>query len=191
VSASTGLLTVSAMLAEHTATARANADVVGFYHWSQTVNSSATTPDQSDPVGECAHFLDAAKPQPGDILALDHEQALGTWPQRVAYAVAWLEECARRTGARPLLYVNWDWIKGMRTAATADQWARLTAFPLWLAEPTGTPGQHSTVTSQDGADPDCWPIVVHQYATTDGVDRDYAADLAELTACAVPKPATP
>ncbi|HEY0774177.1 MAG TPA: GH25 family lysozyme [Nocardioidaceae bacterium] len=186
INASTGLRAVSPALASHTTVAREHADVTGFYHWSNTVNDLATTPDKSDPVGEAAHFLATCKPQPGDVLALDHEEALGTWPQRVAYALAWLDEVKARTGATPLLYVNWSWVKGLRTAATLEQWERLTAYPLWLADYSGTPGKHDTVTAKDGSSEDDWPILLHQYAITDDVDRDFCHDLNRLRACAVP-----
>lgn len=187
INSTTGLKTVSSALATNLEIARASGDLVGFYHWSQTINENATTPDKSDPVGEARHFVGTVKPKIGDILALDHEEALGTWEQRVAYAVAWLEEVFRLTGARPLVYVNWNWIKGLRTAATADQWKRLTAFPLWLAEWTKVPGQFSTVTSKDGINPDSWRILVHQYDVVDNMDLDWTPDMNELRKIAVTK----
>ena len=116
---------------------------------------------------------------------LDHEEALGTWAQRVAYAVAWLDEVKRLTGATPLIYLNWYWIQNMRTAATQAQWDRLVSYPLWLAEWSKVPGQHSTVTSKDGANPDSWPILIHQYAVVDNLDRDWTPDLKALQAHAV------
>lgn len=185
VNATIGLRSVSPTLASHSQIVRDSGILYGAYHWSQTVNQSATTADQSDPIGEATHFLATVQPRTGDILALDHEEALGTWEQRVAYAVAWLEHVAAQTGARPLLYANWNWIKGLRAASTPEQWARLTAFPLWLADYSGTGGQHPTVTSKDGASEDSWPILVHQYATTDNLDRNWAPDLAALRALGV------
>ena len=185
INATTGLKSISDALDTNTQVARKSGDLTGFYHWSQTVNDLATTPDKSDPIGEARHFVTNSKAKPGDILALDHEEELGTWPQRVAYAVAWLEEVKRLTGATPLLYVNWNWVKGLRTAATAEQWARLVKFPLWLADWSGTPGKHSTVTSKDGTDPDSWPILVHQYAVINDMDRNWTPDITALRALAV------
>ena len=185
INATTGLQSVSSALAANTEIARASGDLVGFYHWSQTVNDLATTPDKSDPAGEAMHFLANSGAKPGDIIALDHEEALGTWEQRVAYAIAWCDHVKAATGATPLMYLNWNWIKGLRTAATLEQWERLTSYPLWLADPSGVPGQHSTVTAKDGASEDDWPIVVHQFSTADNLDRNWTPDLAALRALSV------
>ena len=86
-----------------------------------------------------------------------------------------------------MIYLNWTWIKGMRTAATAAQWAELTSYPLWLAEYTNVPGKHSTVTSKDGTSQDSWPIILHQYGSNAaGLDGDYTPDIDGLRKLAKP-----
>lgn len=168
----------------------AGAKFLGAYHFAW--------PNQ-DPALEVANYLTAATLRPGDLAMLDAEdwgtgphptpEMLATpWTQRLAYVLAWLDAVKAATGATPLIYLNWTWIKGLRSAATAEQWARLTAYPLWLAEPTGTPGQHSTVTSKDGSSEDSWPIVLHQYLV-DSLDHDWTPDLAKLKALGATKEA--
>jgi GH25 family lysozyme M1 (1,4-beta-N-acetylmuramidase) len=154
------------------------AKFLGAYHFAW--------PNQ-DPAKEATHFLATAALKPGQLALLDMERAEAgeSWATRVAYALAWLDAVKAATGAAPLLYLNWSWIKAMRTAATADQWKRLTAYPLWLADWSGVPGKHSTVTSKDGTNPDSWPILLHQYAVLDGIDRNWTPDLAALRATAV------
>lgn len=148
-----------------------------------------------DPLKEAANFLTYAALKPGEMAFLDVEnwgtgshptpEMLATsWATRVGFALAWLDEVRAKSGAVPVVYANWDWIKNLRLAATSAQWARLTAYPLWLADYSGTGGKHSTVTSKDGTSPDSWPIVLHQYLV-DTLDRNYTPDLAALRALAV------
>ena len=139
-----------------------------------------------DPLKEAANFLAGAALKPGDMAALDleRETAGESWATRVTYALAWLDEVKAKTGATPLVYVNWNWIKGLRTAATVAQWDRLVAYPLWLAQWTGTAGQFDTVSPKTGSSKG-WPVVVHQYAVVDNLDRNWTPDLAALRALAV------
>ena len=116
---------------------------------------------------------------------MERQTAGESWATRVSYAINWLAAVKSRTGATPLIYLNWSWIKGLRTAATAAQWAQLTSYPLWLAEYTNVPGKHSTVTSKDGTSQDSWPILLHQYAV-DTLDRDYTPDIDGLRKLAKP-----
>ena len=150
-----------------------------------------------DPLKEAANFLAGAALKPGEVAFLDvenwgtgphptPEMQATSWAQRVTFALAWLDEVKAKTGGTPVLYANWDWIKNLRTAATAAQWTRLTAYPLWLADYSGTGGKHSTVTSKDGSNPDSWPIRLHQYLVND-LDRNWTPDIAALRACAVTK----
>ena len=189
INGSTGLHSVSPALAANTAVARESGDLTGFYHWSQTVNDSATTPDKMDPVGEAKHFLETVQPKAGDILALDHEEELGTWAQRVDYADRWLAYVAGQTGAWPLLYINGYWLEQLWIAANADQRGRIFGN-LWYARPLGTPGDYGTV---ERYLPDQYPgahVMVHQYAVDtlpDGgkLDRNWTPDFEALKAIGV------
>lgn len=169
--------------AEQNKAVRDAGDLLGHYHFAWA---------GQDPALEVSNFLAAADVQPGDFNALDIEKYDSSssidWAKAVAYAIAWLEAVKGAAGGLPLVYANWTWIKGLRTAATPEQWAQLTSYPLWLAEPTGTPGKHSTVTSKDGTNPDSWRILVHQYLV-DTVDHDWTPDIRALKACAATKAA--
>lgn len=160
--------------ADQNAAVRNAGKLLGHYHFAWS---------EQDPALEVTNFLTAADVQPGDFNVLDVEKYDSTttvnWADALDYTLRWLEAVKVATGAAPLVYANWSWIKGLRTAATLEQWAQLTSYPLWLAEPTGVPGQHSTVTSKDGANPDSWPILLHQYLV-DNIDHDWTPDLAAL-----------
>lgn len=151
---------------------------LGAYHFAWT---------NQDPLKEAENFLAHSALGEGEIAALDMERADAgeSWETRVAYALAWCDEVKEKTGATPLIYLNWTWIKGLRTAATLEQFDRLITYPLWLAEWTGVAGQHSTVTHKDGAGQDCWPVLIHQYAVADGLDRNWTPDLNKLKAIAI------
>jgi hypothetical protein len=151
-----------------------------------------------DPAKEAANFLEYAALKVGEVAFYDGEDWGETdstkpnyardkamrdatpWSQRVGFQLEWL----RIVKARPLVarsYHNWSWIKGLRGGATLAQWDALTSDWLWLAEPTGTPGQHSTVMAKDGSNDDDWPIVLHQYATKP-YDLNWTPDIAALRA---------
>lgn len=140
---------------------------------------------EQDVVKEAQHYLQTAKPASGQIVALDLEHdGASTWPARVAYALAWLRYVENATGAIPLVYVNWTWIKGLRSAATVAEWEELTTFPLWLAEWTKTPGQHSSVDAKPGSSSQ-WDVLIHQYDVIDNIDRNWTPDLNALRSIAV------
>lgn len=152
---------------------------VGHYHFAEC--------DQ-DPIKELDNFLARAKVQPGDIVALDAEDwdqkdhpermANTPWTQRVSFVLTWLEEAERRLGVLPPLYVNWSWIKGLRTAATPEQWARLTRFEVWMAQwflagQPVKPGEFDHIDGKDGT-PDGWRVFMHQWTNNDnGLDGNY------------------
>ena len=161
------------------AAVRASGKLAGAYHFAW--------PNQN-PTTEAANFVKAAGLRPGELACLDMErQTAGeSWATRVAYALTWCSEVKRQTGATPLIYVNWNWIKGMRSAATAAQWAELTTYPCWLAEWSDVAGQHSTINGQGGTSEGGWPIAMHQYGVINGLDRDYTADIDGLRKLAKP-----
>lgn len=155
----------------------AGAKFLGAYHFAWT---------NQDPHVEADNFLKYAALRKGEMAFLDIERSTAgeSWETRVAYTIEWCEHVAAYTGATPLIYANWNWIKGLRTAATVAQWDRLTDFPLWLAEWTGVPGKHSTVSPKTGSSKG-WPVLLHQYGVVDNIDRNWTPDLAALRALAV------
>lgn len=162
---------------EQIAAVRAAGKLAGAYHFAW--------PNQN-PLTEAANFVGAADLRPGELAALDmeREKAGESWETRVAYALAWCDEVKRLTGATPLVYVNWSWVKGLRSAATATQWARLTKYPCWLAEWSGTAGDFSTIDGQTGEGG--WPVGMHQYAVIDDLDRDYIPNITSVRLLAKP-----
>ena len=161
VKATQGQANVSTGWPAHMDAVRAGGLLAGAYHFAHC---------KQDPKVEAAHFVKTAALLPGEVAALDLERETDgeSWPVRVAYALTWLRQVRAATGARPLVYANWSWIKGLRTACTLEQWAELTSYPLWLAEYSGVPGKHSTVTAKDGSSEDSWPIACHQWTNNDG-----------------------
>lgn len=159
-----------------------------------------------DPIQEADHFLGYAGLQTGEVIGLDVEDWGETdpskpkyaehkamrdntpWSQRVDYAIRWCEYVEQKTGAQPVIYVNWNYIRGLRTAATPEQWSRLTTFLQWQAVwtkklPDGTsrprlPGEYDHVDGQNG-EPDGWKVLFHQYSGSP-LDRDWVADLNAL-----------
>jgi hypothetical protein len=134
------------------ATIRAHGVTVGHYHFARDVHAATAEAD---------HFLALAKARPGDLLALDIEAMNGTWPERVAYVVAWLTRVHGATGADPFRYFNQSWGNGLAAAATPAEAATMAAFPEWIATgglPAGQPGVRG------------W--VVQQWTTAGGIDHD-------------------
>jgi GH25 family lysozyme M1 (1,4-beta-N-acetylmuramidase) len=141
---------------------------------------------EHSPVTEAIHFLSVAQPKPGDLVALDLERYSAiSWSQRLAYALAWLDYVKAHTKCSPVIYLNESWINGLRSAASVSQWKRLTSYPLWYAEPTGTPGRFNR---QPG-----WPVwTFHQFGIVGGLDADVLnGSFAVWNALAVPAPAKP
>jgi len=154
---------------QHVAATRAAGRVVGHYHFAEP----------GDPGAQAAWFLQHAGYQPGDLLALDIEDAETSpgsgvsiwkpygWPYRSAWAQTFLEHVT--AVAAPLLYLNHSWLNGLMSAPA---WAALAHYRLWVAYPAepGHPGVNG------------WAL--HQYAATGGIDRDYlnpALTLEQLT----------
>lgn len=177
IKASEGEGYVSPAYSAQIAAVRAAGKLAGAYHFAW--------PNQ-DPLKEAANFVAAAGLRSGELAALDMERSDGgeSWSARVAYALAWCGEVKRLTGATPLVYANWSWIKGLRSAATASQWANLTKYSCWLAEWSGAAGVHSTIDGQTGGRG--WPIAMHQYGVIDGLDRDYIPDVSSVHLLAKP-----
>jgi lysozyme len=142
-----------------------------------------------DPVAEAAHFVKTAALKPGEIACLDLESWDATtmtttpWTVRLAYALKWLAEVKTATGATPFVYLNWDWLKNLRSTAIigSPYWVELTSYPLWLADYSSKmPGQFPSV---DGG----WQVVLHQWTDNDGgLDGDWLADTALWDKYAVP-----
>ena len=142
-----------------------------------------------DPLKEAEHFARVAALKPGELACLDVENwpeiTAASWTQRLTYTLAWLREVKRLTGATPLVYANWDWIKGLRTAATVAQWDELVTFPLWIAQYRAA-GTFDTVSPKTGS-ANGWPVVMHQWTNNDGgLDGNYMPDPAAWAKYALP-----
>lgn len=152
----------------------AGSKFLGAYHFAWT---------GQDPLKEAENFITRAALRPGDMAFLDAEKYNDTdpidWAKSVNFCLTWLDTVKARTGVTPLVYVNWNWIKGLRTAATVAQWERLVAYPLWLAQWTNVPGKFDTVSPKAGSAKG-WPVLLHQYGVIDGLDRNYTPDLKAL-----------
>ena len=160
-------------------------DVFGSYHFSWLSNPGAD---------EAKAFLDWAQPQDGELVAGDFEDwgpkdANGvrtymvgvSWAQRFKHAVDWVTTVIDETGTRPLIYVNWNFLKGFRTAATVADWEWFIDNPLWLAQwQTGgvqtLPGQFDYAAPKAGSTKE-WHPTFHQYISgstaSSGLDEDW------------------
>lgn len=142
-----------------------------------------------DPNIEADNYLAAAKPEPGEVMALDMEKSDdgATWAQRVTYALAWLAKVQKATGAKPFVYVNASWRDSLKAACSAAQWSVLKTFPLWLAhyKTPYTPG----VVPTDLAD---WRMTIHQFTSVwngDSADGDwFPNNFNQWDALAIPQP---
>jgi lysozyme len=96
-----------------------------------------------------------------DGVALDLETSDGKTPAEVdAWALAVLEELARKLDRKPLLYTFLSFAQG-------GNCARLGHFPLWIADPSSRRG-HPRV-------PAPWKHwAIHQWVITGPIDRDVA-----------------
>lgn len=123
--------------------ARAEGLVVGHYHFARPGSAA----DQS------AYFLQHAKAQPGDLLALDWEDDGVTGAAKDAL-LRQIQHDA--TEHRALLYCDRDfWLNRDGSGFAGDG--------LWIADPSAAKGAPRITTS--------W--LIHQYADTSGLDRDY------------------
>lgn len=128
--------------------------VVGHYHYPHMATSAAT---------ECDRFLAVAKPQPGDILALDWEgydtanKGL-PWSTMVAYKKAFIGRLrATAPTHQHIVYCSPDYLSRDPSGEYGDA--------LWIAtggRPAGAPGI-------------AHPWLFHQYSTAAGVDHDYCS----------------
>lgn len=156
----------------HVRTARGAGARVGHYCFARSSSSAQA---------EAAYFLAAAKPQPGDLLALDFEGADGTWDQRLAYALAWLANVRVATGATPLLYTNLSWRSSLLGTATTAQRDAMLSYPAWIATGGRPAGQ-----------PSISPWAIHQYSTSGGIDHDVTdVDLSQYAIPGADVPLTP
>jgi Glycosyl hydrolases family 25 len=124
----------------------------GAYHFCHPAN---------DPVVEATHFLAEVEDRlaPGDLVVLDFETADGMSPAHcAAWAKTWLQHVQARTGRVPLVYT-------FLSFANEGYCAGLGGFPLWVADPSSPRGKPRV--------PPPWKDwVLHQYATSGGIDHD-------------------
>lgn len=117
------------------------------------------------PTDEFTHFAGVAKPQPGDVVMLDlaeYVDKAATPAMKVAYALKWLPLAKGKWRLRPVVYMNRDHLSSLKAAATAAQWAALTAYPVCIADyASGKPGVFTPVTWAGG-------VVLHQWTNNDG-----------------------
>jgi hypothetical protein len=137
--------------AAQVADARAAHVLVGHYHFADHVGRA---------VAEADYFLAHADAQPGDWVGLDIESMDGTWPERGAYALAFLARIAKATGARPFWYTDLYW-RG-QLLLVAPNLGR--AYLLWIA-----------TTNRPAGDPGISGWGMHQWSTAGGIDHDILA----------------
>lgn len=144
VKATEGTAYINTKHSAQVATGRAHELVVGHYHFVRPGGMDA----------QVAYFLAHANPKPGDILALDWEDANVSSADKDA----WIKHAqAAAPGHRVLLYCNRDfWLKRDKSGFCGDG--------LWIADPDGAKGK-PRVTTQ-------WTI--HQYSEAGGTDRNTA-----------------
>lgn len=128
-----------------------------------------------DGKAQAAYFLADARPGPGDLLAVDVEQAgldglspADLWAQADAFSLA----VRAATGCWPWAYTDIS----LTTSAPSE----LGGQPLWLADPSAVPTP---------APVGPWNLVTAEQTGQRGVDTDvFYGDLADLARLAVPAP---
>ena len=122
VKASEGLTFTDAFYARNRRDATKLGIPVGAYHYAHPAN---------DPIAEAKHFLNVARPKPGDLRpALDLEEDDGVPRLTVRrYALWWLRYVHMEVGLKPLLYTYPAFASEHSFAMTAT----LQHFPLWIA----------------------------------------------------------
>lgn len=117
IKASEGRSVTDKYHAQHYANARSKGLLTGFYHYARPEYNSAET--------EAAHFLNVVGPYLGKaVLALDYEgKALDYGP---GWALTWLNEVYRRSGVRPVLYIQGSAVAQYGAVCQAG-------YPLWIA----------------------------------------------------------
>lgn len=90
----------------------------GFYHFA---NATRNMPDV-----EAAHFVEAVLPYIGEaVLVLDYEAE--SLQKGAIWALAFLEQVYKKTGVKPLLYVQESWVSKMKIVQEKD-------YGLWVAK---------------------------------------------------------
>ncbi|MFD1327412.1 glycoside hydrolase family 25 protein [Mycoplana ramosa] len=84
-----------------------------------------------NPVDQANHFLDYAKPQPGEMMALDIEGIDPEQYMSLADAQVFAGHIRARTGRYPVLYTNHSTAKYI--AANRSKYRILSRLPLWYA----------------------------------------------------------
>lgn len=170
VKATEGTSYVNPKMGKQAATARTAGLALGFYHFMRPGSLKA----------QAAYFVEKAASLPGDILAVDWEDAGVTNAAKDEF----IREVKRlRPDHKVVLYCNRHfWLTRDDTSACGDG--------LWIADPDRPAGQPNVK----------HPWLFHQYSSTGGVDRNVAkfASRAELRKWAgypaapvpVPKPKT-
>lgn len=158
-----------------------------------------------DAHAEFDHFLQRAQPSAGHGVVLDLENwdsknnytAMQgcSWRDRFLYGQTWSQDCLEALGIRPLTYLNWDWIKNLRSAATVDEWEWFIDNPLWIAQWNGKPGVFDYAAPKSGSTKE-WHPAIHQYAsgsspsptvpTTSGLDENWVFSYTDLRKIALP-----
>lgn len=84
-----------------------------------------------NPVDQANHFLDYAKPQPGEMMVLDIEGVDPEQYMSLADAQVFAGHIRARTGRYPVLYTNHSTARYI--AANRDKYRILSRLPLWYA----------------------------------------------------------
>jgi len=110
--------------------ARRRGAVIGHYHYAHELSFEAHRPFLAySPEAEAAWFIKCAKPQPGDLLALDIEDpAVPANYDLEEWSLRWLRYVEQATGCKPFLY-SYPYYVGEHGL---NAWA-LNRYPLWLA----------------------------------------------------------
>lgn len=94
----------------------------------------------NDPVAEADHFISiVGSLDPTDMLVLDVETSPITGEAFLQWNLAWLERVESQTGTTPIVYTGGPFFSSSGASPTADEVARLSHFPLWLAAYTNSP----------------------------------------------------
>lgn len=131
---------------QHMQNASHNGQLLGAYHYAR--------PEYNTAIKEAEHFLAVFEPWIGKAVpCLDWEQkALQHSP---AWALTWLRYVEKRTGSRPLFYVQQSQARLAKYKPIADA-----GFPLWLAQYSKKPG------------PTVWPKLTMWQYTSNPLDKD-------------------
>lgn len=137
------------------ANARAQGQLIGFYHLAEY----ATSVDLN--VRNFLHELQKYL-QRGDNIVLDHEAQKPYYvpdaEEAAAWGLKWLVGVQANTHRRPWVYSNQSWARDGHCEGMAD-------YPWWGAAPSVAKGELT-------AKGPFKRIVAHQYSDVDGVDRD-------------------